>query len=502
MFQKRFARSLALTVIGALVMASAAFADSISADADSLATAVPHANNLNANQQPGTTFAYTLSGYIANTGSAGNDVFPGSVAVSLTPSGDWLNSPNASPTGWTITSYDTNYTATISVAVPCDTPANTSETMTVVVQAGVSTNGGVLNPNSASLTFVITAQGANDPSCTPVNVAPVIAFTTSHTSANEGDTKTFSFSITDEATDTHSFVTGYPNCGTGNALISSSIDNTLHAGTFDCLFPDGLVPAQASDVKVKVQDSGTPSLESNELAANTTVSNLDPTVVAGFDAGADCQTASTLSIDPADLGVNDYTWKVNIDWGDGSTEPEISRTDLDSFDVSHIYALAGVYNATVTVEDKDGGSGSDLTNSITVNQTYTIDFLTPFDDSSPSGLIVNKMKNGRVVPVKVTIYDDCALAPVTDPDTLVTIGVAKTTDASLTGTADAIEVYADAGASSAGTNLFRWSTDGYWIYNLDSKALGLVTGSFYRINVYVDGVKATVDTWAILQPVK
>ncbi len=43
---------------------------------------------------------------------------------------------------------------------------------------------------------------------------------------------------------------------------------------------------------------------------------------------------------------------------------------------------------------------------------------------------------------------------------------------------------------------------GFWIYNLDSKALGLVVNNLYRVDVYVGLVKATVANWAVLQPVK
>jgi hypothetical protein len=498
MFGKRFSRALAVTTVASLVMATAAFADDLDADADALATAVPHPNGLTANQQPGTTATYDLSALVDETGNPTDNVFPGSLVVTIARSGDWL--AGGSPASFTFTAYDTNAAGTIQVTVPCGTTAGTSEIMSAVLTAGTSTNGKTLSPNSVTLNYTITAQGADDASCAPSNAAPTIAWTANPTSANEGDTKTYSFSITDAAADTHTFVTGYPDCGTGNTLVSSSIDNALNTGTFDCSFPDGLVPAQASAIKVQVQDDGTPSLSSNELSANTTVANVDPTVAAGFGASADCQTASTLTIDPDDLGVNDSPWKVNINWGDGNTEPEISRTDLDSFTVNHVYALAGNYNATVTIADKDLGSGSDAVNPITVNQTYTVDFLPPFDDSTPSGLIVNKMKNGRVVPVKATIFDDCALATLTDPNANVTIKVSKTSGTA--GTADPVETYADAGESSAGTSSFRWSSDGFWIYNLDSKALGLVTNNFYRVDVYVGTVKATVDNWAVLQPVK
>jgi hypothetical protein len=265
--------------------------------------------------------------------------------------------------------------------------------------------------------------------------------------------------------------------------------------TAQCAYPDG---PSSHTVNVRVTDGdGGEDLDSTTVVVN----NVPPTVAAGFTStSVNCQTTATLTIDPGDAGVNDSPWKVNIDWGDGSSEPEISRTNLDSFTVTHVYALPATYNATVSVKDKDNATGSDLTNGVTINQTYTVDFLPPFDDSTPSGLIVNKMKNGRVVPVKATLFDDCTKALVTDPSTSVTIKVTKTSGGG--GASDPVEEYADAGQSSAGTNMFRWSTDGFWIYNLDSKALGLVVDNAYRIDVYVGAVKATTASWAVLQPVK
>jgi hypothetical protein len=500
MFGKRFSRAMAITTVASLVMATAALADNLEADADALATSSPAGNALNANQQPGTTVSYDLSAAIKETGNANDDVFPGSVVVTVARSGDWLAADAGAPASLSLTAYDTNAAGTIRVTVPCGTTPGTVEAMSAVLTAAASTNGKTLNPDSVSLTYTITAQGADAATCAPSNAAPVLTWNTSWAAANEGDILTYSFSITDAVADSHTFVAAYPDCGAGNVVSDATIDNTANTGSFKCSFPDGLIPAEASAIKVKVQDSGTPSLASNELTVSTTVSNVNPTVAAGFGGAVDCRTSSTLTIDPDDLGIYDSPWKVNINWGDGSLEPEITRNDLASFTVTHTYALAGTYNAIVSVADKDTGSGSDAANSITVNQTYTVDFLAPFDDSSPSGLIVNKMKNGRVVPVKATIYDDCALAPVTDPATAVTISVSKTSGTG--GTADPVETYADAGQSSAGTSLFRWSDDGFWIYNLDSKALGLVTGNFYSVDIYVGSVKATVDNWAVLNPVK
>jgi hypothetical protein len=66
----------------------------------------------------------------------------------------------------------------------------------------------------------------------------------------------FNFTIADTETPTgqFTFASGYPDCGSGNTLVSSLIANAT--GTFQCTFVDGLVPAVNNAVKVKVADSG------------------------------------------------------------------------------------------------------------------------------------------------------------------------------------------------------------------------------------------------------
>jgi len=176
---------------------------------------------------------------------------------------------------------------------------------------------------------------------------------------------------------------------------------------------------------------------------------------------------------------------------------------------SHTYALAGSFTVTTSVKDKDGATGTDgAGNTITVNQTYTVAFLPPFDGSTPSNLITNTMKAGRTVPVKVTIFDNCRKVYVTGTTSTVTIGVSKATTANGV-TTDAVETYSDAGNANGNTNLFRWTSDssgGFWIYNLDSTNAynngPMTIGETYRINVFVGAVKATVNQWALLKPTK
>ena len=248
-------------------------------------------------------------------------------------------------------------------------------------------------------------------------------------------------------------------------------------------------------------------------SANAIVANANPVVAAPAWASTSvsCRKPATLTnISFSDAGLEDNPWHVNIDWGDGSTDTDYNTdTQGAQANQAHTYNAPGTYTALVAVTDKDLGSGSNVSNSLTVNQTYSVKFLQPFDGSSPSNLITNTMKSGRVVPVKVTISDDCAQAYVTDPAALVRINLLASGS---TASNDAVEVYADAGASNGNTLYFRWTSDasapggGFWIYNLDSKTAlngsAMVINTTYRIDVFVGSVKATATTWALLKPVK
>jgi hypothetical protein len=247
-----------------------------------------------------------------------------------------------------------------------------------------------------------------------------------------------------------------------------------------------------------------------------TVRNANPQVAApSFSpASVNCRASTNLTgISFSDAGVVDNPWSLDIDWGDSSTHYTNAAVATQGAypTQSHSYNTPGTYTATVGVTDKDLGFGSN-TASIQVLQSYTVNFLQPLDNSTPSTLITNTMKSGRVVPVKLTIYDDCAQAYVADPSTVVSIVVRAGTVAGTPGSQDAVEVYADAGASNSNTLNFRWTSDpsapggGFWIYNLDSKtALGgsaLVVNKTYRVDVFVRSVQATSTKYALLTPVK
>ena len=105
------------------------------------------------------------------------------------------------------------------------------------------------------------------------------------------------------------------------------------------------------------------------------------------------------------------------------------------------------------------------------------------------------------MPVKVQVYDDCPQRALADGDTAPNVKLSKATVPS-GATTDGIELYSDAGSSNSNTDLFRWSTDGFWIYNLDTKALNLTVGQGYRVDVNVGATLATEDEWGLLATVK
>jgi hypothetical protein len=128
--------------------------------------------------------------------------------------------------------------------------------------------------------------------------------------------------------------------------------------------------------------------------------------------------------------------------------------------------------------------------------------LKPLDESTVLSYLINTGKNGRVIPVKVEIFKNAVAIASGD----VLMRVAGSNCAAGSGDAP-VEEYADAGNSNDGTNLFRF-TSGAWIYNLDTKALGLVNNNCYRLDVYFGAItgstaiKLSTSVWAIFKPVK
>ena len=536
--KNKLSTALTLALIAAMLVTSLVLADSISGDADALVLETPHSNSLSVIQNGGTTVSYPFSAVINNTGNSANDVFVSSgdsVIVTISKAGGWLS---GGTTGlWTFTSYDSAQAGTVEITVPCGSVGTETKTKTTTVNLQASaSNQKTLNPNSVNLSYVITA-GPDDPSCAPTvtdtdndgiadnvdncpstynpgqedadedglgnacdpnSFAPALATPAPDASGNEGDTLATSGVFSDGDGNETLTITKL----SGEGTVTDNGDGTWSWSLATTDDGSGSVTVTADDGEhAKATDT-----------FDWSAANVMPNVAAPSwqTVSVACRQPATLTgISFSDPGVIDFPWNVNINWSDGSIEYNTNAQGAQS-NQTHTYNVPGTYVATVGVRDKDSGIGFNTSNALTVLQTYTINFLQPFDGSSPSQLITNTMKSGRTVPVKVTIYDDCAQAYVTDPTTMVKIFIS--TGASTGTLNDAIEIYADSGASNGNTLYFRWTSDlsvpsgGFWIYNFDTRTAlngsALVVGTTYRLDVYVGSVKATNSKWALLKATK
>jgi hypothetical protein len=181
---------------------------------------------------------------------------------------------------------------------------------------------------------------------------------------------------------------------------------------------------------------------------------------------------------------------------------------------SNVTLACGANTLTATATDN-----ADLTtNSASVTLTrlcFTFEYLRPLEQSYTGGpTVVNDGKYGRVIPVKGIIRRNGVAQGDADLAALgLTLRIGVNAVACGGGAAtDAVEEYADAGLSSGGTNIFRWTLDGFWIYNLDTKTppgVPMAINNCYRLDAYVSDtatpankVKITESPYAIFKPVK
>jgi hypothetical protein len=195
------------------------------------------------------------------------------------------------------------------------------------------------------------------------------------------------------------------------------------------------------------------------------------------------------------------------DLADGSLH-QITNTPQDYEYLPDIDAstAAGVTTVRIVWEVFGGASGWDVYGSqfqVSSQPSFTDQFLQPLVQSTdPASPVINTGKNGRVIPVKVQISQGATAITDQNAPGPVTIAVSKLASCSTSAGSDPITSYADAGQSSAGTNEFHFDAGAQaWLYNLDTKALSLVTGNCYRIDVAVNGTQIA-NAFAVFQPTK
>ncbi len=195
----------------------------------------------------------------------------------------------------------------------------------------------------------------------PTNCPPQISTLSSQT-VNEGGTYSATGSFTDSDSTSWTGTVDYGD-GTGEHAFASpneSIDQVNHTFTVSYVYKDNKANDAPYTVTVKIIDNqGATSIPKT---AQVTVHNVAPTpgAITAPPNPVQINTAITASANFTDPGVLD-THTASWNWGDGTTPGTVTESKgSGSVSDSHTYTVPGVYQITLTVTDKDGGTGTSV----------------------------------------------------------------------------------------------------------------------------------------------
>jgi subtilisin family serine protease len=157
-----------------------------------------------------------------------------------------------------------------------------------------------------------------------------------------------------------------------SASVGTVTDNGDGNWSWSFTTTDG--PAESQTVTITgTDDKGA----EGQITFTLQVLNVPPSVDAGPDASITSNEVFEFSGTFSDPGLNDAPWSFTIDWGDGTTTVGSTNNQALPILASHQYCAAGPYTVSLTVVDKDGGSGSDA-------MVLTVDYLGIEIDITPS----------------------------------------------------------------------------------------------------------------------
>ena len=193
------------------------------------------------------------------------------------------------------------------------------------------------------------------------------------------DTKTYKVTVANVAP-TATLGNNGPIAEGGSALVSFTAAADVSAkdaaaGFKYAIVCDGPFPAAtdagpASSKTCSFAQDGTKTVKgivvdkdggSREYSTSVAVSNANPVLTGVADQTAFEGAAKAFDLGSfTDAGADDNPWSVQVNWGDASAADSVSRTVTGAIPAtSHAYKDNGVYTATVTVTDKDGGKGTE-----------------------------------------------------------------------------------------------------------------------------------------------
>jgi len=293
----------------------------------------------------------------------------------------------------------------------------------------------------------------------------------------EGQTKTYTYTVSDPGNDTY---TTTESCGA-----NGTYTNTAAADSFDCTFPEG--PASST---VSVQATDSDNLAGNTASTSVAVSNANPVVgalsITDPKNGTACLGGNsvTLNFSFNDAGSAD-THRYTIEWGDGSTNTVVDPATSPVSGKQHTYSGQGPYTIKVTVTDDDGGVGSNTT-SKSFRYTVGTTLLSPVNLDNTS-----IFKVGSTIPLKVNI---------TDCNGVGVIGLAPTIKMLLISSnpANTGEIEASSTQPNDTNGVMRDVGGGQYMYNLASSSLPDSTAKYESV-VTLNGTSVTSQNYFSLK---
>jgi hypothetical protein len=324
------------------------------------------------------------------------------------------------------------------------------------------------------------------------NVAPAVAFVAPLVSAaDEGDTKTFSFSVTDPGVDAFSAAPAFPDCGTGGLFVTGSYAAVSGGGTFQCRFPDGPSTATDPTVRMRVRDSDL--ADSNIASQLVDVANVNPTLSNSSFTYNPFTGSASAGIDYSDPGYPD-THSAVFDWaGSSDTTPghvgaeHVYPNATGRFTSTHSFGAGCITGAVrVTVTDDDGGFETYEFAPAGSLARYTATWQAPVKDG-----MRNVVKHGNVIPLKIRVVDCNGNAVTGKTFTVgVTQGIVSSQDIE-----DGTYTILPTESVGAHTDGIMRYVDSHYMYNLATK--NLTVNHAYTIVIREQSTNLVVTTAVI-----
>jgi hypothetical protein len=181
------------------------------------------------------------------------------------------------------------------------------------------------------------------------------------------------------------------DCGSGYDAFSAT--NTASCPTVD----DSIRNVGG---KVMDKDGGV-----SEYTATVTINNVAPIVEIPVVSPEPSTEGSSVTASATfnDPGINDTPFTCIVNYGDGSGDLTGTVNSNTCTGPAHVYLTFGAYTVTISVTDKDGGTGSNATTHVVIYNFAG--FFNPVDNL-PAW---NSAKAGQAIPIKFSLSGDKGL---------------------------------------------------------------------------------------------